>query len=167
MKRLVAWLTSGLVLAGLLMGLVLPPVVHAAELRNLADDKIAERGGKVDLNNCSVVVMVNLDGASVLLAADLEIEGQRVMMGFHPDLSCDVLKVPHQGAMDAALQEFIESTDPQLGVVSVGKDNSYGHPSKQHVEMLENRGIKVLRTDIMGDIEITVDRGRIGVATER
>lgn len=120
-----------------------------------------------NLNNCSVVVMVNLDGASVLLAADLEIEGQRVMMGFHPDLSCDVLKVPHQGAMDAALQEFIESTDPQLGVVSVGKDNSYGHPSKQHVEMLENRGIKVLRTDIMGDIEITVDRGRIGVATER
>jgi len=54
MKRLVAWLMSGVVLAGLLVTLLIPPAAQAADLRNQADDKIAERAGKVDLNNCSV-----------------------------------------------------------------------------------------------------------------
>ena len=52
MKRLVAWLMGGVVLAGLLITLLLPPAAYAAERRNLIDDKIAERAGKVDLNNC-------------------------------------------------------------------------------------------------------------------
>ena len=54
MKRLVAWLMGGVVLAGLLITLLLPPAAYAAERRNQIDDKIAERAGKVDLNNCSV-----------------------------------------------------------------------------------------------------------------
>jgi len=120
-----------------------------------------------NLNNCSVVVMVHLDGAKALMAADLEKEGQRVMLGLHPDLSCDVLKVPHQGAWDAALPELVESADPALGIVSVGKDNAYGHPSERHLEILEERGVRVLRTDLLGDIEISVDSGRIGVPTGR
>ena len=54
MKRLLSWLTGILVTAGLLMGLLLPATVQAADIRNVADDKIAERGEKVDLNNSSV-----------------------------------------------------------------------------------------------------------------
>ncbi|MBU4386466.1 MAG: ComEC/Rec2 family competence protein [Actinobacteria bacterium] len=117
-----------------------------------------------NLNNCSVVIMVHLDGAKALLTADLEKEGQLVMLGLHPDLSCDILKVPHQGAWDAALPELVESADPALGVISVGEGNTYGHPSEQHLKMLEERGVRVLRTDLVGDIEISVDSGRIGVA---
>jgi photosystem II PsbU protein len=75
MKRLVAWLTSGVLLAGLLMGLVLPPVVHAAELRNLADDKIAARGDKVDLNNCSVRRFQNFQGMYPTLAGKIVLGG--------------------------------------------------------------------------------------------
>ena len=54
MKRLVSWLMSGVLLAGLLLGLMVAPAAQAAERRNVADEKIAERGGKIDLNNCSV-----------------------------------------------------------------------------------------------------------------
>ena len=54
MKRLVSWLMGGVLLAGLLFNLVLAPTAQAADLRNVADDKIAERGDKIDLNNCSV-----------------------------------------------------------------------------------------------------------------
>jgi photosystem II PsbU protein len=75
MKRLVAWLMSGVLLAGLLMGLVFPPVVHAAELRNLADDKIAERGDKVDLNNCSVRRFQNFPGMYPTLAGKIVLGG--------------------------------------------------------------------------------------------
>ena len=51
MKRLVSWLMSGVLLAGLLLGLVMAPAAQAAELRNVADAKIAERGDKIDINN--------------------------------------------------------------------------------------------------------------------
>ena len=54
MKRLLAWLMSGVVLAGLLMTLLLPGAALAAERRNEIDDKLAESVGKVDLNNASV-----------------------------------------------------------------------------------------------------------------
>ena len=54
MKRLVSWLMSGVLLAGLLLTLMIAPSAQAAEPRNVADEKIAEREGKVDLNNCSV-----------------------------------------------------------------------------------------------------------------
>ena len=54
MKRLVSWLMSGVLLAGLLLTLMIASSAQAAEPRNVADEKIAERDGKVDLNNCSV-----------------------------------------------------------------------------------------------------------------
>ena len=54
MKRLLSWFTGMVVIGGLLIGLLVPPSVSAAEIRNVADDKLAERGDKVDLNNSSV-----------------------------------------------------------------------------------------------------------------
>jgi photosystem II PsbU protein len=75
MKRLVAWLTSGVLLAGLLVTLVMPPIVHAADLRNLADDKIAERGNKVDLNNSSVRRFQEFPGMYPTLAGKIVLGG--------------------------------------------------------------------------------------------
>ena len=75
MKRLVAWLMGGVVLAGLLITLLLPPAAHAAERRNLADDKIAERAGKVDLNNCSVRRFQDYPGMYPTLAGKIVLGG--------------------------------------------------------------------------------------------
>jgi photosystem II PsbU protein len=75
MKRLLAWLTSGLVLAGLLVGLVLPPAALADDLRNVADDKIAESGGKVDLNNASVRRFQQFPGMYPTLAGKIVLGG--------------------------------------------------------------------------------------------
>jgi photosystem II PsbU protein len=75
MKRLVAWLMGGLVLVGLLVTLVLPPTAYAAERRNLADDKIAERAGKIDLNNCSVRRFQDFPGMYPTLAGKIVLGG--------------------------------------------------------------------------------------------
>lgn len=75
MKRLVAWLMSGVVLAGLLFTLLIPPAAQAADLRNLADDKIAERAGKVDLNNCSVRRFQSYPGMYPTLAGKIVLGG--------------------------------------------------------------------------------------------
>ncbi|MGB5135970.1 MAG: photosystem II complex extrinsic protein PsbU [Prochlorococcaceae cyanobacterium] len=75
MKRVVAWLMSGVLLAGLLVTLVLAPAAQAAELRNLADDKIAQRGDKVDLNNSSVRRFQAFPGMYPTLAGKIVLGG--------------------------------------------------------------------------------------------
>ncbi|MBM5826626.1 MAG: photosystem II complex extrinsic protein PsbU [Cyanobacteria bacterium M_surface_7_m2_040] len=75
MKRLVAWLMGGIVLFGLLCTLVLPPAAFAADRRNIADDKIAERAGKIDLNNCSVRRFQDFPGMYPTLAGKIVLGG--------------------------------------------------------------------------------------------
>ena len=75
MKRLVAWLISGVVLAGLLITLLIPPPAYASDRRNQADDKIAERAGKVDLNNCSVRRFQDYPGMYPTLAGKIVLGG--------------------------------------------------------------------------------------------
>ncbi len=75
MKRLLSWLTGIFVMAGLLMGLFLPPSVQAADIRNVADDKIAERGEKVDLNNSSVRRFQQFPGMYPTLAGKIVLGG--------------------------------------------------------------------------------------------
>jgi len=75
MKRLVSWLMGIVVIAGLLFSLVFPPATNAADLRNIADDKIAERAGKVDLNNSSVRRFQQFPGMYPTLAGKIVLGG--------------------------------------------------------------------------------------------
>ena len=84
MKRLLSWLTGALVMASLMAGLVLPSSVHADDLRdkysgnvirNVVDDKIAERDGKVDLNNSSVRRFQQFPGMYPTMAGKIVLGG--------------------------------------------------------------------------------------------
>ena len=75
MKRLVSWLMGGVLLAGLLLNLVFTPTAQAADLRNVADDKIAERGDNIDLNNCSVRRFQAFPGMYPTLAGKIVLGG--------------------------------------------------------------------------------------------
>ena len=75
MKRLVSWLMSGVLLAGLLLGLMIAPAAQAAERPNVADEKIAERAGKIDLNNCSVRRFQAFPGMYPTLAGKIVLGG--------------------------------------------------------------------------------------------
>ena len=75
MKRLLAWLMSGVVLAGLVVTLLLPSTALAEDRRNVADDKIAETAGKVDLNNSSVRRFQQYPGMYPTLAGKIVLGG--------------------------------------------------------------------------------------------
>ena len=85
MKRLLSWLTGALLMAGLMTGLILPASVHADEdlvskysgneIRNIADDKIAAREGKVDLNNSSVRRFQQFPGMYPTMAGKIVLGG--------------------------------------------------------------------------------------------
>jgi len=73
------------------------------------------------------------------------------------NLDSDVLKVAHHGSKNSSSEEFIKKVFPEIAVISVGKNNTYGHPHQQVLDILEKYGIKILRTDENGDIEIISD----------
>ncbi len=64
----------------------------------------------------------------------------------------DILKVPHHGSKNGLTKNFLHLANPRVAVISVGKNNSYGHPAKKVLEMLKAQGIKIKRTDEEGDV---------------
>jgi competence protein ComEC len=67
-----------------------------------------------------------------------------------------MLKVPHHGAADPAVPAFIEAVSPELAIISVGRNNPWGHPADETLRELDRVGAKVMRTDRDGAITITV-----------
>jgi competence protein ComEC len=68
--------------------------------------------------------------------------------------SVDYIKIPHHGSINGLTQNLLEKTKPSVATISVSKKNMWGFPSEQILKMLNDKNIKILRTDEMGDIEI-------------
>lgn len=64
----------------------------------------------------------------------------------------DILKIPHHGSKNGLTKKFLELANPRVAVISVGKNNSYGHPAKVVLDMLKAKNVKIRRTDVEGDI---------------
>lgn len=70
--------------------------------------------------------------------------------------SVDVLKAVHQGSKSSSTDKFLDAVNPQFAVISVGKDNDYGHPNAETLQKFSSRGIEVYRTDESGTIVLKV-----------
>jgi competence protein ComEC len=66
----------------------------------------------------------------------------------------DVLKVSHHGSKDGTTEELLEVLKPKVAVISVGSKNRYGHPTKEVLDRLKERGIEVKRTDRDGEVHV-------------
>jgi competence protein ComEC len=122
-------------------------------------------GTRSDPNNNSVVLRARLRGVDLLLAGDAENEQQQALLDrVGPDgLRAVVLKLAHHGS---AYQEpaFLDAVDPVVAMVSVGADNTYGHPNPAVLGRLAQDGARVLRTDRDGDLAAVWTDGRLAVA---
>ena len=81
------------------------------------------------------------------------------------ELRCDVLKVAHHGSKSSSSDAFLDAADPKIAVISVGKNNIYGHPHARTLKRLKKRGIRVYRTDINGTVGIDIRSNKILVDT--
>jgi len=104
-----------------------------------------------DTNNNSLVLKLNFKDVSILFTGDIEKEAERLICEDDVNLSADVLKIAHHGSATSSTGVFLDSVNPDVAVISVGKNN-FGHPSKEVLERLDIRDIYVLRTDISGAI---------------
>lgn len=104
-----------------------------------------------DPNNNSIVLLYTNGNDKVLLMGDAE---EEVEKNINPG-NVDLLKVGHHGSHSSSSESFINRVNPDYGVILVGKNNKYGHPHKETMEVLQSKNIEVHRSDECGDIIFT------------
>ena len=114
-------------------------------------------------NDASIVLRIDYGKTSFLFTGDAEDWSEYMMIDAGADLHADVLKVSHHGSSSASTTEFLKEVSPVYAVISVGKDNSYGHPTARVLDRLEAVGAQVLRTDELGTIVIRSDGETVSV----
>jgi competence protein ComEC len=120
-----------------------------------------------NLNNSSIVIKMTYSHFTALFAGDLEKTAQPDLLK-NPDLKSKILKVPHHGSLNGLSNEFLNQIKPEVAVISVGENNSYGHPAAETLKKLNDiLGLKILRTDKNGEIKIFSDGSKYWIRTEQ
>lgn len=104
-------------------------------------------------NNFSVNFMLEYGETRVLFTGDAEAIVEESVGPRVGDI--DVLKVGHHGSLTSTSWEFLQATDPEVALISMGRENVYGHPHPVIIERLIQIGTAIFRTDFQHDILLT------------
>ncbi|OGZ18279.1 MAG: hypothetical protein A2Z68_00590 [Candidatus Nealsonbacteria bacterium RBG_13_38_11] len=107
-----------------------------------------------EVDDTSIVARLIFGDNSFLFTGDAFQLVEKQLIEKQVYLTSDILKVGHHGSKTSTSQEFIEKVSPEMAVISVGKDNKYGHPNQETLATLTKYGIRIFRTDEQGDIKI-------------
>ena len=126
---------------------------HSVSYGNLSlknyNNHIFDNGGD---NEKSLVIGFNLGNKDYLITGDASKEIEHYMMNEYTNIPCDILKVGHHGSKTSTSDAFIKWLKPEVGIISCGKNNSYGHPNKEVIRILQNNNVQIRRTDLEGTI---------------
>lgn len=114
---------------------------------------------KKEDNDYSLVLYVEIENAALLLTGDSPTTSEQYAIPV-----CDVLKVSHHGSPYATSDAFIHQAEPQIALISVGR-NSYGHPAQRVIDSLEENGAYVVRTDEGGCITLWLGKRKMALQT--
>ena len=103
-----------------------------------------------DLNDTSLVLKMNYNNTCVLFMGDASSNIEENLL--NKDINCQVLKVGHHGSRYSSSEDFIKKVNPAYGIIMVGKDNKYGHPTKKTLDILNKYNVNIYRTDEEGTI---------------
>jgi competence protein ComEC len=99
-----------------------------------------------------VVARLDYGSNSFLFTGDIESPAEKEILEGGENVDVDVLKVAHHGSKYSSSEVFLDAASPKDAIISVGANNSYGHPTKEVLDALEERNIMILRTDEQRDI---------------
>jgi len=112
-------------------------------------DPVRLKGGQ---NNSSLVIRFVYGEDSFLFTGDIERQAEYAIYQQNLNIESDILKIAHHGSKTSSSELFLESVSPKIAVISVGRNNSYGHPYDAILQRLDKYDIKIRRTDQEGDI---------------
>ena len=102
-------------------------------------------------NEGSLAVLFQRENCDILITGDRSALGERLLLKESVLPKLDILVAGHHGSKDATCEELLAATNPEIVVISVGR-NSYGHPATETLERIESFGCMVYRTDSDGTI---------------
>ena len=118
-----------------------------------------------NLNDYSPIIKITFFNNSFLFTGDAEISTEDTVLSQNNNLNCDILKVGHHGSSTSTSTDFLISTNPSVAIISVGKNNSYGHPTSETLSLLNSYNIRTIRTDINGTVIAISDGKNINIST--
>lgn len=111
-----------------------------------------------DLNNNSIVGQLQYNKFTMMFTGDVESKAEgNIVKTYGDQIQSLVLKSPHHGSRTSSSDAFLKALKAKDVLISVGKDNDYGHPHKQALDRYKKNNMKVYRTDEMGTITIKSD----------
>ncbi len=116
-----------------------------------------------DENNNSNVIYTELNGYKFMFMGDAGIEKEKDILDKYNLANIDVLKVGHHGSKTSSSKDFIDEIKPKYSIISVGKNNRYGHPNKEVLNNLSDS--KIYRTDQDGSIMLKIKNDKLQIET--
>ena len=132
-------------------------MIDGVSFQVVSPDRTYQNKNSSDANATSIVLKVTYGETSVLLTGDATVENEAVYGSRVGDI--DVLKVGHHGSRTSTDPSFLDTITPEIAIISVGKNNHYGHPFPSVLGYLKNRFIQIYRTDQNGDILLISNGG--------
>lgn len=123
--------------------------------------------GHTATDNTSLALRIEYGCTSFLFVGDCETEDEYLLMNSGYDLRSNVLKIGHHGSASSTSTASLKMVSPDYAIISVGGDNTYGHPTEEVLQRLKDNGIRVLRTDMQGDIHCISDGDTVHFEVER
>ena len=114
-------------------------------------------------NDNSNVIYTELNGYKFMFMGDASTTTEKEILDIYNLSDIDVLKVGHHGSKTSSSKEFINEINPKYSIISVGKNNRYGHPNKEVLENLDNSII--YRTDKDGSIMFKFKNNKLIIET--
>ena len=114
-------------------------------------------------NDNSSVIYTELNNYKFLFMGDAGVEVEEELIKKYNLQDIDVLKVGHHGSKTSSSKNFIDAINPQYSIISVGKNNRYGHPNKEVLNVLEDT--KIYRTDKDGSIIFNISHNKLEIET--
>ena len=109
-----------------------------------------------EINNDSIVLLIRYGKVQILLCADIQEDAEREVIKFNEGIRSQIIKVPDHGAERSAYKPFFKLVGAKVGIISVGAKNKFGYPSNKTLDIFEELGMKIYRTDYNGNIHLSV-----------
>ena len=114
-------------------------------------------------NDNSNVIYIDLNSYKFMFMGDASITTEKEILDKYNLPDIDVLKIGHHGSKTSSSKEFINEINPKYSIISVGKNNRYGHPNKEVLENLKYS--KIYRTDKEGSIMFKIKNNKLKIET--
>ena len=114
-------------------------------------------------NDNSNVIYTEINGYKFMFMGDAGVDKEKDVLDKYNISNIDVLKVGHHGSKTSSSEEFIKEMNPKYSIISIGRNNRYGHPNKEALNNLEN--YKIYRTEQYGSIMFKIKNNKLKIET--